>query len=55
MGRFATDHFLTKVASRTLVVRVWDYATQLTAHSRPFPAQKSEFRAMQIALPPKAL
>ena len=40
LGRFATDHFLTKFASRPLFVRVRHYTTQLTSASRPCPPQK---------------
>ena len=40
LGRFATDHSLTKVASRPLFVRVRHYTTQLTSASRPYPPQK---------------
>ena len=39
LGRFATDHSLTKVASRPLFVCVRHYAIQLTAASRPYPPQ----------------
>ena len=41
LGRFATDHSLTKVAKRLLFVRVTHYAIQLTTASRPFPPQKA--------------
>ena len=40
LGPFATDHSLTKVALRPLLVRVSHYTTQLTAASRPYPPQR---------------
>ena len=33
--RFATDHSLKKVASRPLLISIRNYATELTASSRP--------------------
>ena len=40
LGRFATDHSLTKVALRPLFVRVRHYAKLLAAASRPFTPHK---------------
>ena len=39
---------LTKVASQTLFVRIWYYATQLTAASRPFLPQKHTNNLIQL-------